>query len=65
MSRMIYEPGEIQLAPCVTCKRKSPFGPSCAAFPDGIPDEILDGTNRHTEPYPGDGGLIYERDEEA
>ena len=32
----------------------------CAAFPDGIPDEIAYGTNLHTTPYPGDHGIQFE-----
>ena len=33
----------------------------CAAFPKGIPVEISYGTNKHTEPYPGDNGIQYEK----
>lgn len=32
----------------------------CAAFPQGIPQEIAYGDNPHTEPYPGDNGIQYE-----
>jgi len=32
----------------------------CRAFPDGIPEVILDGIQSHTEPYPGDGGILFE-----
>ena len=32
----------------------------CEAFPDGIPDEIAYGDNRHYSPYPGDHGVQYE-----
>lgn len=35
---------------------------TCDAFPDGIPEEIAYGDNDHTEPYPGDGGIQYERE---
>ena len=35
----------------------------CAAFPNGIPDEIAYGTNKHVKPYPGDNGIQYERSE--
>jgi hypothetical protein len=31
----------------------------CEAFPDGIPEEIAYGDNPHTEPYPGDHGILY------
>jgi hypothetical protein len=32
----------------------------CAAFPQGIPLEIWNGDNPHTEAYPGDHGLRFE-----
>ena len=35
--------------------------PRCAAFPDGIPkDIILSKEPAHQTPYPGDHGLIFE-----
>lgn len=34
----------------------------CAAFPGGIPQEVQDGTISHTKPYPGDHGIMYEKD---
>jgi hypothetical protein len=33
----------------------------CAAFPDGIPDEILHSKFDHRNPHPGDNGIQYER----
>jgi hypothetical protein len=47
-------------SPCVNCARKNRFGgwpPTCAAFPEGIPEPILLGLYDHTKPYAGDGGL--------
>lgn len=32
----------------------------CAAFPAGIPEEIVVGLNLHTTPYPGDHGIQFE-----
>ena len=34
----------------------------CAAFPQGIPAEIVRGANMHTGPVPGDHGIQYEAD---
>lgn len=47
---------------CIGCKHR--LGGrglySCAAFPDGIPDDIFFDRVNHLEPYPGDGGLQWE-----
>ena len=32
----------------------------CAAFPDGIPVELLTGEIDHADAYPGDGGIRFE-----
>ena len=34
--------------------------PTCAAFPDGIPERITLEDFDHRRPYPGDGGTRYE-----
>ena len=34
--------------------------PYCLAFPDGIPQDIRDGLNDHSEPIEGDHGLQFE-----
>lgn len=48
---------------CDACKRlkRTVDGPTCAAFPDGIPTQILDGFD-HRKPFPGDGGVRFVRD---
>ena len=61
--RFGYAEGDIAVAPCATCARKSPWGPSCAAFPRGIPVEIRRGEHQHRVPFPGDGGLTYQPSE--
>ena len=33
----------------------------CAAFPDGIPDDIAYGGNKHLSPVEGDHGIQFER----
>lgn len=32
----------------------------CKAFPDGIPNDIAYGDNKHIRKYPGDHGIQYE-----
>ena len=34
----------------------------CEAFPDGIPEEIAYGDNKHTGPVKGDHGIRYEEE---
>jgi hypothetical protein len=31
----------------------------CLAFPDGIPEEIWTGKEKHIKPYPNDGGIVF------
>ena len=48
------------LSPCITCVWKHLNAASCEAFPNGIPEPILDGEHKHREPYAGDNGYRYE-----
>jgi hypothetical protein len=45
---------------CWRCARYDPLTITCAAFPQGIPKEILNGEFIHTQPYPGDNGILFE-----
>lgn len=57
---------------CGTCARfRSPFsmprgerppGPFCAAFPDGIPNQVFWNGLDHRQPIDGDHGLRWESD---
>lgn len=33
----------------------------CAAFPNGIPEDIQEGQNMHRKPYEGDHGIQYRK----
>jgi hypothetical protein len=35
--------------------------PVCAAFPEGIPDDIAYGLDLHLDPVKGDNGIQYEK----
>lgn len=49
---------------CYVCKHLF-AAERCDAFPEGIPEPIVSGEVLHTEPYPGDGGILFEKlDEE-
>ena len=54
--------GEILIfdSQCDVCRHKRE-GNTCAAFPDGIPDEILTNAHDHRKAYPGDKGIRFER----
>lgn len=43
---------------CILCAHYQMLK-ECDAFPDGIPDEIFDGTFDHREPYDGDHGIRF------
>jgi len=36
---------------------------SCKAFPDGIPDEIMQNAFIHDQPYSGDNGILFKKNE--
>jgi hypothetical protein len=56
------------MSQCGACTHfRSPFsrgdysgGPFCAAFPDGIPDEVYDNRLDHRQPIDGDHGVRWE-----
>lgn len=45
---------------CGTCGRKRPNGPTCDAYPFGIPLDIALNRVRHDRPVKGDLGLQWE-----
>ena len=53
--------GFVVLTPCATCRHRI-TGLTCAAFPNGIPQIVLTGTEQHRTPLPGDNGIQYEQE---
>lgn len=58
LDRSVGRVEDLVWASCVSCLCKS-RGPVCEAYPDGIPEVILNGKVNHKTPYPGDRGLTY------
>lgn len=56
--KFVWRSGDLKLSQCVFCVHEG--GASCAAFPGGIPMEILTNEFDHRQPYPGDGGIRFE-----
>jgi len=46
---------------CQVCRHLASSGLTCAAYKEGIPQEILTGTFLHTEPFTGDNGITFEK----
>jgi hypothetical protein len=48
---------------CLECRWYNvlSYPPSCAAFPDGIPNDIWHCEHDHASEYPGDGGIRFEQ----
>jgi hypothetical protein len=57
------KPAVIRDLPCFACTHFdwSKRDYRCAAFPEGIPEPILMLQHDHSEPYPGDRGIRFER----
>jgi hypothetical protein len=43
---------------CFKCKHFEMFKGGCKAFPDGIPDAITSGLNKHSKPLKGQTNTI-------
>ncbi len=48
------------ISQCVFClHNRGTYPATCEAFPDQIPDAILDNSADHREPFPRDGGIRF------
>ena len=57
-SKFGWEDDQVEHRLCGTCIHRQKKD-TCAAFPEGIPDEILNMETKHDKPYPGDNGIQY------
>jgi hypothetical protein len=49
-----------QISICINCKNYLK-GLTCKAFPEGIPEEILNGDNNHSKPLPDqENDIVFE-----
>lgn len=53
-------PGDLTISQCAACAHWL-GNKRCDAFPEGIPDIILDNEHDHKTPYPGDDGIRFEQ----
>jgi hypothetical protein len=57
-----WENTEFDVSQCVNCKHKNIGQPTCEAFKDGIPIEILKNTIKHNKPTPYQkNDIVYEK----
>lgn len=52
-------PLQNQAKQCNSCAERTLFTDKCTAFPEGIPQAILQGDFDHRKPYPGDNGVRW------
>ena len=50
----------VQCFNCIHLGSKNSKGLTCKAFPDIIPEKIIDNKFDHREPYEGDNGIQFE-----
>ena len=49
---------------CFKCKHFKRFEIGCNAFPNGIPDEITSGNNKHSKPLKGQkNDIVFEKED--
>jgi hypothetical protein len=53
-SKFVWGEYSFHIPKCNSCKHYTGWA-KCSAFPDGIPDQILEGKNNHKKPLEGQG----------
>ena len=65
----IDRPTMVRPPQCRKCAHQHPHTAgvktTCDAFPAGVPVEILLNMHEHTEPYPGDNGILFKLKESS
>ena len=59
-AKFLWRSGDIGLSQCIKCTHAWNDN-NCEAFPEGIPEVILDNKHDHTLPYKGDRGIRFEK----
>lgn len=58
--RFTWMPDDARVSLCMTCVHTQK-GPTCEAYPDGIPQPFLTGAEEHRSPHKDDQGIQYEK----
>jgi hypothetical protein len=58
-TKFVWDDKDMTITQCLDCKHWV-RGAVCAAFPNGIPDVILENKVSHLKPYKGDKGIQFE-----
>lgn len=51
---------DVKVTQCMKCRHRDGYDVGCAAFPAGVPDEILANEFDHRKPHLGDHGIRFE-----
>ena len=59
VNKFVWHKEEMTISQCLNC-RHWVRGGVCRAFPQGVPDVILENKVSHLKPYKGDKGIQFE-----
>jgi hypothetical protein len=62
--RFGWKDGDLIWSQCNDYRHRQRPELTCAAFPQGIPQVSLANEHDHRQPYPGEGGLLFDAEEE-